>query len=156
LVLGVRPMNKNHNFLMNSVEFMLGNNDLISVRSRGKFAKPFERVVELQKEAQLRFKQKEEDLTKSLQLVQREISKIQDHQIQGNKVILSSEQIAKIQQFKNEELRIKRERREVRRQLREDIESLGQKLTFINVFLIPILVGVFGTYRIVKINSRRG
>lgn len=156
LVLGVRPLNDNLNFLMNSVEFMLGNNDLISVRSRGKFSKPFERVVELQKEAQLRYKRKEDELTRSLQHIQKEISRIQDHQIQGNKVILSSEQIAKIQEFKNEELKIKRERREVRRKLREDIESLGQKLTFINVFLIPILVGVFGAYRIVTINSRRG
>lgn len=156
LVLGVRPLNDNLNFLMNSIEFILGNNDLISVRSRGKFSKPFERVVELQKEAQMRYKRKEEELTQSLQHVQQEISKIQDHQIQGNKVILSREQIAKIQEFKNEELRIKRERREVRRKLREDIESLGQKLTFINVFLIPILVGIFGAYRIFKINSRRG
>ena len=56
LVLGVRPLNDNLNFMLNSVEFMLGNNDLISVRSRGKFSKPFERVVQLQKEAQLRYK----------------------------------------------------------------------------------------------------
>ena len=156
LVLGVRPLNDNLNFMLNSVEFMLGNNDLISVRSRGKFSKPFERVVELQKEAQLRYKSKEEELTQSLKRVQQEINRIQDHQIKGNKVILSQDQIAKIQEFKEQELQIKRERRDVRRKLREDIESLGQKLTFINVFLIPILVGVFGAYRIVTINSRRG
>ena len=156
LVLGVRPLNDNLNFMLNSVEFMLGNNDLISVRSRGKFSKPFERVVQLQKEAQLRYKSKEEALTQSLKRVQQEINKIQDHQIKGNKVILSRDQIAKIQEFKEEELQIKRERRDVRRKLREDIESLGQKLTFINVFLIPILVGIFGAYRIVSINSRRG
>ena len=71
-------------------------------------------------------------------------------------MILSRDQIARIQEFKEEELEIKRERRDVRRKLREDIESLGQKLTFINVFLIPILVGIFGAYRIVSINSRRG
>lgn len=156
LVLGVRPLNDNLNFMLNSVEFMLGNNDLISVRSRGKFSKPFERVVQLQKEAQLRYKSKEEELTQSLKRVQQEINKIQDHQIKGNKVILSRDQIARIQEFKEEELEIKRERRDVRRKLREDIESLGQKLTFINVFLIPILVGIFGAYRIVSINSRRG
>ena len=156
LVLGVRPLNDNLNFMLNSVEFMLGNNDLISVRSRGKFSKPFERVVQLQKEAQLRYKSKEEELTQSLKRVQQEINKIQDHQIKGNKVILSRDQIARIQEFKEEELEIKRERRDVRRKLREDIENLGQKLTFINVFLIPILVGIFGAYRIVSINSRRG
>ena len=63
-------------------------------------------------------------MTQSLKRVQQEINKIQDHQIKGNKVILSRDQIARIQEFKEEELEIKRERRDVRRKLRKILRVL--------------------------------
>ena len=135
---------------------MIGDNDLISIRSRGKFTRPFEYVQNLQKEAQKKYKDKEEQLTRELDEVRKAINNLQSHQVQGSKVILSKEQVNEIQRFRDKERQIKKQRREIRKNLREDIEALGQRLTFLNVFLIPLLVGVFGAWRVFSLSRRGG
>ncbi len=150
------PLNDNLSLVQNFVEFMGGDQDLISIRSRGKFTRPFEKVQKIQKLAQAKYKAKEKELSDKLKEVQERINKLQSHRVEGNRVILSREQIREIEQFREKELAIKRERRLVRKNLREDIESLGQKLSFINVLLVPLLVGLYGTYRVFSFSSKGG
>jgi ABC-type uncharacterized transport system involved in gliding motility auxiliary subunit len=150
------PLNDNLSLIQNFVEYMGGDQDLISIRSRGKFTRPFERVQKIQKLAQAKYKAKEKELSDQLKEVQGRINKLQSHRVEGNRVILSREQIREIEQFREKELAIKRERRLVRKNLREDIESLGQKLSFLNVLLVPLLVGLYGTYRVFSFSNKGG
>jgi len=56
--------------------------------------------------------------------------------------VLSSAQIAEIEKFKDERLLYQKKLREVRKNLREDVESLERTLKFINIWLMPILVSI--------------
>ena len=55
---------------------------------------------------------------------------------------MSPEQQAELQRFQDEKLRIRKELRQVRRQLDEDIQTLGAKLKFLNIAGMPILLTV--------------
>ena len=54
-----------------------------------------------------------------------------------NAMIMSPEQQAEILSFQNEKLRIRKELRDVRRSLDQDIESLGSRMKFVNIALVP-------------------
>ena len=62
------PFANNADFLVNAVDNLGGNDDLISLRSRGKFARPFEVVERIKREAEGQFR----DRVKALQAKLRE------------------------------------------------------------------------------------
>lgn len=68
--------NDNLNLVFNSADFLGGSPDLISIRSRGKLARPFTKVAEIQKEAQFKWKSKEEKLSAELKRLQAELGKL--------------------------------------------------------------------------------
>jgi ABC-type uncharacterized transport system involved in gliding motility auxiliary subunit len=47
------PSAANGSFVVNALESLTGSNDLISVRSRGRFSRPFTKVAEIQQQAEL-------------------------------------------------------------------------------------------------------
>lgn len=149
-------INDNLTFLQNAAEFMLGDENLISIRSRGRSQRPFERVLAMQKDAQLKWKEKEEELNQKLEEVQSRINDLQNHKVEGGRVVLSREQISELEKLKEAERQARQDRREVRKRLREDIESTGRRLAILNVFLLPFLVGLFGAMRVWSHSSRGG
>ena len=58
--------------------------------------------------------------------------------------MLTEDQRDAIIEFTNERGRIRRELRDVRHSLREDIETLETSLKFINIGLVPIVIGIGG------------
>ena len=59
-------------------------------------------------------------------------------------LILSPEQQQALVRFRQEKIAIRTDLRDVRRNLRRDINSLDTRLKFINIALIPILIGIGG------------
>jgi len=147
----IQPLNQNVAFLSNALEFITGSTELISIRSRGTFQRPFERVAEIEKKAQAKWFSVEQELTEKIQDLQRRLNELQRARSQDNQLMISREQQAEIDRFKMEQLEFKRKRREVRKHLRQDIERLGTILTVLNIAVIPALVLLAGLY----IYSRR-
>ena len=61
-------------------------------------------------------------------------------------MILSPEQEQELERFQEEKLRIRKELRDVRLGLDQDIKSLGNRLKLINIVLVPlgfVIVAVF-------------
>ncbi len=139
-----QPLNDNINFFQNAVEQMSGSTDLIAIRSRGKFDRPFERVRALEQKAQNEWREKEQDLTMKLTDTQQKLNQLQAQKESDQRYILSNEQKKALESFKNEEIRIKQELRNVKKNLRKDIDQLGMQLKFINIALMPLLVCVMG------------
>ncbi len=119
---------------------MGGSEDLIAVRSKGRIARPFTRVAEIQKEAQKRWQAEEESLTKQINDLQRKLNEMQAQRTDGNRFVLNAEQQAEVARFREDERRFKKQRREVRKNLRDDIESLGRRLVAVNMLFVPIAV----------------
>jgi ABC-type uncharacterized transport system involved in gliding motility auxiliary subunit len=138
------PIANNGDFLTNAVDNMAGSNALIGLRSRGVSERPFEKVVELRKAAELRYRSKEQALLEKLKEIETKLKDLQTKETkEGKTVILSPEQKTAIDNFRRESIAIRRELRDVQRALREDIDALDARLKIINIGVMPALVVLF-------------
>jgi len=139
-----KVFNDNLNFLANACEILTGSDELIGLRSRGTFERPFTAVLELQRRAQERWLAKEKELVRQREVTNRKLRELQKQKDASQRLIMSPEQEAEIAKFREEKRRINRELKQVRKNLRADIEALGTTLKGINIFLMPFLVSIAG------------
>jgi ABC-type uncharacterized transport system involved in gliding motility auxiliary subunit len=130
----------NGDFAVNALDNMAGSSDLISVRGRATSQRPFTTVEVLKRNADERFRAKESELKKELTDTERKLTELQSAKSQEQAQILSPEQKAELDKFMTRKLEIRKELRQVRRQLDAEIEALGTKLKLVNIVLMPLLV----------------
>ncbi|MHC5349595.1 GldG family protein [Metapseudomonas furukawaii] len=135
-----QPWADNSGFAINALDNLAGSDALISVRSRGRFSRPFEVVEQLQRDAEVKFREQEQALQQRLADTEQKLASLQQNQDPAKALELTPEQQAALQQFVQEKLRIRKELREVRFQLNASIEDLGRTLKFINIALVPLLL----------------
>ena len=135
-----QPWADNAGFTINALDNLAGSDALISVRSRGRYSRPFVVVESLQRDAEARFRQKEEALQQRLAETEQQLAALQQNQDPTKLLELTPEQQGAVQQFLQEKLKIRKELREVRFQLNADIEELGRTLKLINIALVPALL----------------
>lgn len=135
-----QPWADNSGFAINALDNLAGSDALISVRSRGRFSRPFDVVEKLQRDAEVQFREREQELQQRLTDTEQKLASLQQNQDPAKALELTPEQQATLQQFVQEKLRIRKELREVRFQLNADIEDLGRTLKFINIALVPLLL----------------
>src|SRR5690606_31021707 len=123
-----QPWADNASFAINALDNLGGSDALISVRSRGRFSRPFVVVEEIQRNAEARFRQTEEALQQRLAETEQKLLALQQSQDPSAALELTPEQQATLAQFMQEKLKIRKELREVRYQLNADIEALGTNL----------------------------
>ncbi len=132
----------NGDFLANAVENLAGSSDLISIRGRQSFFRPFTRVDELRRQADERLRAKEQELDRELQDTEKKLSELEAARSDQGSFMLSPEQEAELERFQQERVRVRRELREVRRGLDVEIERLGSLLKVVNIALVPALLAV--------------
>lgn len=135
-----QPFASNGDFVLNAIDNLAGSGDLISLRGRASFSRPFERVEELQRAAESRFRQKERELEEQLRETERKLGELQDERDQRSALLLTPAQEQALDSFAAEKLRIRRELRAVRAGLDQDIRHLGGWLKFINGVLAPAVL----------------
>lgn len=137
-----QPFADNGNFFINAAENILGSADLMSLRSRGTYARPFHVVEELERDAAARFQDKEQELQERLRETETRLAQLQQAREGNDSQLLSAEQQAEVDNFRAEQLTIRKELREVQHQLGQDIEKLGGWVKLLNIVLVPLLVTV--------------
>jgi ABC-type uncharacterized transport system involved in gliding motility auxiliary subunit len=130
----------NGSFVTNLVENLSGSSALIEVRSRGQFSRPFVVVEELRRLAEAKYLENAEDLQLRLAETERQLSELESARVDDGLLTLSPEQEAALVSFQDEKLRIRKDLRDVRHRLDQDIDQLGGKLKFINILLMPLLL----------------
>lgn len=144
LRLGQQKFSDNADLLIGAVDAFTGSGDLLTLRSRGAFTRPFTRVEAMRKEAEQRYRAKEQELRERLRETERKIAEIQRARPDGKStVILTPEQSAEIEKFRTDQVAIRTQLREVQYDLRRDIEGLGTRIKALNIAGVPVLVGVF-------------
>jgi ABC-type uncharacterized transport system involved in gliding motility auxiliary subunit len=130
----------NGDAVQNALGNLSGSADLISVRGRATFTRPFERVERLRRTANERFHAKEQELEQQLRETEEKLTALQ---AKGEKspaaLLVSPEQEQEIEHFRLEKLRIRKELRAVRAGLDADIKNLGTRLKLINIVGVPVL-----------------
>ncbi|ALG67250.1 Gldg family protein [Beggiatoa leptomitoformis] len=146
------PLAANGSLVTNALDNLSGSNDLISVRNRGSFARPFTRVEALKQEAEAQFSQKAKELQAQLEDTEGQLRKLQNQRQDGNKLVLTTEQQQEVERFRAEKVKIRKELRDVQHELQKNIEGLEAGIKFINIALVPFFVGFagifFGAYRL--------
>jgi ABC-type uncharacterized transport system involved in gliding motility auxiliary subunit len=130
-------------FVINALDNLTGSGDLISIRGRATFTRPFTKVQELRRDAESRYRVTQEQLQSELQETEKNLGELQAGREDRNAMILTTEQEAELERFQEERLRIRKELRQVQRSLDQQIENLGTALKAINIALVPLLISVF-------------
>jgi ABC-type uncharacterized transport system involved in gliding motility auxiliary subunit len=130
----------NGDLVVNVVDNLLGNKDLISIRTRASSGRPFERVNELQARAERSYRATEERLQQELADTEQKLAELQAARGADDLLVLSEEQQAEIQRFMDRKLEIRRDLRLVQHDLQRDIDRLGTHLKLINIVVVPLLV----------------
>lgn len=136
----VVPWANNGDFVMNAVELLGGSQALISLRSRGQYARPFEVVNQLRATAAEEFKQQEQALTQRLEELETRIASLTPAADGQGQPMLSPEQSSEIEVFEAQRLEIRKELRQVQHHLNQSIDALESKLRWLNMGLMPLIL----------------
>ena len=133
----VQAWASNGDLVLNALDNLAGSADLISVRGRATFTRPFERVDRLRRAADDRFRDKEQELEKELQATEQKLNALQSKGGSDQNAIVTPEEQQEIEHFGQEKLRIRKELRAVRAGLDADISRLGTEIKIIDIVVIP-------------------
>ena len=129
----------NGDIVANAMDNLAGSSDLISVRGRATFTRPFDRVEALRRNAEDRFRAKEQQVEEELKTTEEKLTQMQSRRDDRSSMILSPEQEQEVERFKQEQVRLRKSLRDVRLGLNEDIQNLRRNLMILNIVVFPVL-----------------
>lgn len=143
------PMADNAKFLLNAVENMMGSDALISLRGRERALRGFDRVEALRRDAEELYLAEEYALQQRIEAAQSELDRIEKTQALG-----PDAQAVAIE-YRMELQAARKALRAVEANLRRKIEALGLTLRWINIGLMPALIGLVSVVIMVRRRRRR-
>ena len=149
------PLADNGPFVVNAIDALAGSDALIGLRSRGTSERPFEVVLDLERQAEDRFRETEEVLQAKVKDVEARLAEIQTTEGGGGAIVLSDEQQEAMTVFRDELINTRKQLRDVQLALRQDIERMGTTLKFLNIALVPLLIGVIAVVVSIARRQRR-
>ena len=135
-----QPIADNANFIMSAIDNLMGSNELISLRARERADRRFDVVEKLKTQAEEHYLARQKALQDTIDQTEAKLSNLQT----GDDVAPENKQKAdaEIRKFRKELLDARHELRRVQGDLRQNVETLGSRVRFINVLAVPILVAL--------------
>lgn len=135
------PTAHNGAFVMNALDHLSGSGDLIGLRSRSDYDRPFKKVETIRADAEVKFRNREQELRVKLTELEQKLRELQS----GNKhedgdLLVTEAQQRELFDFRDQILATRQELRSVQRALIVDIDALGYKLKVINIAGIAFIV----------------
>lgn len=163
-VFGYYVIADNGAFAVNAAEQMAGSRDLLELRGRGSFSRPFTLINEMQRAAETEYLAKAETLQDEIEQTRQRIADMQMARTDTGtaSLVLTPEQQAEVDDLEIVLQEKRKELRAVQSELRKDIDRLETRLKLINTGLVPVLLCVFalslGGYRAARrrADRRRG
>ena len=147
---GVSKVADNGDFVINGLDQLSGSSDLISLRARGEFARPFDRVEALRASAEAEYRARELELEDEIRQTEARIQQIRFERPE-TATIVDPDVRQEITTLNDRLLDSRKELRDVQLNLRRDVEQLGTTLKLINTGLAPALIALvavgLGLYR---------
>jgi ABC-type uncharacterized transport system involved in gliding motility auxiliary subunit len=156
VVLGMRKAADNADFIVQSIDNLGGSSDLISVRARSRSARPFELVQKLQRDAEQKFRAKEQELEERVQATEAKMAELRKQKPETGGALLTPEQKEELTKLQAVYLDTRKELRDVQFNLRRDVDRLGTKIKAINIAVMPVLVALAAVgLALWRVNRRR-
>ncbi len=132
----------NGDFVVNALDNLTGSNDLIGIRGRATYSRPFLRVQELEREADERWRGTIQELEDQLAQTESKLAELQANRDDDNLAILTDEQSAELERFQQQRIQVRRDLRDVQLTLNQDKERLGVWLKVLNILVLPFLLTI--------------
>ncbi len=135
----------NGDFFFNMIDQLSGSDNLISIRSRGKVSRPFEKVDQIRRSAELEYRNRQVELLAELEKTQSGINALQPDA--GAAGTLKDPAYKTLLDRK---VALRRDLRRIQRNLNEDVENLGRTVKLLNIFGIPLLLALLGIFLAIR------
>lgn len=140
----VVPRNGNLNFALSLVDQLAGDPNIINLRSRAAFTRPLTVVRGMEARAQQSYLGKIKELEDGLNQTQEKLQALQKTRGGAQATILTPEQQAEVENFRKKATEIRRDLKELRKNLRVETDLLEFWTKVVNIGLVPLLVALAG------------
>ncbi len=152
---GKMVVGDNSTLLMNAVDDLCGSSDLVSIRSRGNFKRPFVVVDEIEKQAEAETAEEVEKINLQIAGFQGELQSIVASAKQGQEEVIGSSILQKKKELELKIHQAQRQLRQVKMTRRERIEQLGNRLRQANMLGAPAVILVIAIVLGLRRNMRK-
>jgi len=144
----------NSALLLNAIDDLSGSSDLVSVRSRGNYRRPFIVVDEIERQAEEATAEEVNKINAQIAIFQGQLQSIVASAKEGQEEVIGSSILQKKKELELKIHEAQRQLREVKMKRRERIERLGRKLQYADtsvapaaILVIAVMLGVRRTVR---------
>jgi ABC-type uncharacterized transport system involved in gliding motility auxiliary subunit len=134
------PVGNNSDFMLNAIDDLGGSGDLIGIRSRGNFQRPFEVVQQIKERAEQATAKKVTALNEKKQRLEEELREVASSAQKGQESIIAASWAQKQRELEIEIHNTERQLRDVRLRERQDTERLGARLRGLNTWAASVVV----------------
>jgi ABC-type uncharacterized transport system involved in gliding motility auxiliary subunit len=138
------PRNGNLALALGLVEHLSGDDALIRLRSRASFSRPLTVIRQMEARAQEQYLGKIKELEDSLNQTQDKLQQLQKGKGAATPALLTPEQQAEIENFRKKAVEIRRDLKELRKNLRVETDALEFWTKVVNIGAVPVLVAFSG------------
>jgi len=137
---GTAQVGDNASLVFNALEYLSGTGDLIAIRSRGRFSRPFKVVDEIEAQAQEATARKVDALNERIKKYEEELRQLGSQATEKNLKIIQSKAVQKRAQLQKKIRQAQKELRALNADKREKIEALGAALQTNNMVWAPAII----------------
>jgi len=137
---GPEMQGDNSAVVFNAIDFLGGTGDLIAIRSRGRFNRPFIVVDKIEAEAEKATAKEVEKINKKIEEFEAELRKLGARVNEKNLTLVQSEAVDKYRKFQEHKRQAEKEKRKLNEHKRNEIEALKLRLKVFNMLVAPAAV----------------
>ncbi len=153
-IFGHRKIAGNADFVVNALENLGGGDDLISVRGRGEYARPFDRVEEIRREADEKYLNQEKLFEQEQSDTETRINELLRQE--DGALIITPEIEAELADLYEKKADNIRKQRDALHERDRDIERLGFILKLLHIVVLPLVIaGAAVALGIVRYTKRK-
>lgn len=137
---GTLVVGDNSALAMNAIDELGGSSELISIRSRGNFKRPFEKVDKIEAQAETQTAEEEAKINAEIAGFENELQSILSSAKKGEEEIIGSSIVQKKNELELKILQARKQLRQVKMERRQNIERLGNSLRNFNMLAAPAVI----------------
>ena len=148
------PLYDNANFILNSLDYLAGDETLIDLRGRTQKIRRFEGIENMRKENLRNFRIKENDIFRQIDKTKKALQEVFGKREFEERNNFTSDELAVIAGTRQRLDTLRSELAAIRMNMHRNIEQTGMMIKFVNIYLVPLLIllllaaaGAKGFYR---------
>ncbi|MBC8469475.1 MAG: Gldg family protein [Planctomycetes bacterium] len=137
---GKMVVGDNSALVLNTIDDLSGSGDLVSIRSRGNFKRPFVVVDEIERQAEEDTREEVDKINAQIAGFQNELQSILSSAKAGQEEVIGSSILQKQRDIELKQRRAQQQLNEVKLKKREQMEHLGNVLRGFNMLMTPAVI----------------